>query len=184
MSNSSDSINAPTMNSKSNAPFFNYNKLHFSMNFGTGYVGGSSLYSGVFTSFSPNINYQFTPRLNIQTGVTMVSGLNSFSQRSNPAIQSNFMQRPNQFFLYTSGQYSITQKLSLVGSAYKTLNTNNSEKLNPLFSDYQGMNIGLDYKITKHMSIGTSLNITNNPYNLINQTGTGTFSPFPNPNFW
>jgi hypothetical protein len=163
---------------KQNTPFFNYNKLHFSMNFGAGYIGGSNLYSGAYTSLSPSLNYQVTPRLNIQTGVTLVSGLNNFSPASNPSAQSNFFQGPNQFSFYASGQYLLTKNLSLVGSAYKTVNTNNSEKLNPLFQNFQGMNIGLNYKITDHMSIGTSLNITNNPYNLLNQNVMGGYSPF------
>jgi hypothetical protein len=43
------------------------------------------------------------------------------------------------------------------------------------------MNIGIDYKITDHMSVGTSFNITNNPYNLLNQNVMGGYSPFLHP---
>lgn len=169
---------------KPSNPFFSYSKLHFSMNFGTGYIGGSSLYSGVFTSLSPNINYQVTSRLNIQTGVTLASGLNNNFQSSNPASQTSSFQRPNQFFLYASGQYLLTKNLSLTGSVYKTASTNNSEKFNPLFSDFKGMNIGIDYKITEHLSFGTSFNVSNNPYNLIKQNEMVPYSLFHNPNSW
>ncbi len=56
--------------------------------------------------------------------------------------------------------------------------------MNPLLSDFNGMNIGLDYKITDHMSVGTSLNFSNNRYNMINQNTIGTYSPLLYPNGW
>jgi len=154
------------------------------MSFGAGYIGGSRLYSGAYTTLSPGLNYQVTPRLNIQTGVTLVTGLNGIPQSSNPATQSNYLQRPSMLSLYASGQYLLTKNLSLFGTIYKTVNTNNSEKMNPLLSDFNGMNIGLDYKITDHMSVGTSLNFSNNRYNMINQNTIGTYSPLLYPNGW
>ena len=51
--------------------------------------------------------------------------------------------------------------------------------MNPYFLDYKGMNLGLDYKIGKNMSIGAQLRISNGNNNyLFDQTGIGSFPHF------
>lgn len=160
---------------KSDIAIKNGQKLHYSINFGAGYASGL----GSFTNISPSLNYQFSPKLNFQIGGIFFSGLNNSSKITPSGMQSATVQNPSSYFIYTNGQYLLTNKLTVSGSFYKTINPNNTPKINPYFLDYKGMNLGLNYKLTQNINIGAQFHFSNGYNNLFNQYDTGN-SPFSN----
>lgn len=159
-------------------------RLNYSMELGAGYFGSSNLFSGTFTNIAPSINYQVSPKLNIEAGGIFATGNTSFSQNSILKLNPNLSAQTNQFFVFTNGQYALTNRLMFTGSFYTTLNSNKSPQINPYFLDYKGMDLGLDYKIGKNMTIGAQFRISNGYNNyLFDQSGIGSFSHFGHNNF-
>ena len=175
---SADESNAKVQPTKSSASI-KTPRISYSMELGAGYFGSSNLFSGTFTNISPSLNYIVSPKLKIEFGGTFTTGNTSFSQNSVLKLNPNLSSPTNQFFVFTNGQYALTNRLMLTGSFYTTLNSNKSPQINPYFLDYKGMNLGLDYKIGKNMSIGAQFRISNGYNNsLFDQPGIGSFSHF------
>jgi hypothetical protein len=168
---------------KKATPFFTPQKLHLSLDLGTSFIGGSKYYSGTFFNIAPNLNYLVSPRLKVEVGGVLTSGYNNFYQLpvSPESKSTNVVKQTNQALVYASGQYLLTDKLILTGSVYKTVNSDNSRQINPYYLDYKGMNMGIDYKITKNMSVGAHVKISNsnnNYLNYYNSNNSGLFSPY------
>jgi hypothetical protein len=154
-------------------------RLNYSMELGAGYVSGGNLFSGTYTNIAPSINYLVTPKLKIEVGGIFSTGNTNFSQNSVIKPGTNLSLNTNQYFVYTQGSYSLSNKLVVSGSFYTTLNSNKSTQINPYFLDYKGMNFGLDYKIGKNMSIGAQIRLSNGNNNyLFDQTSFGSLSHY------
>jgi hypothetical protein len=154
----------------------NYQKLHLSLNVGAGFAG-SKYNSGVFTTIAPNLNYMATRRLKLEVGGVFMMGNNNFYQVPGNETRSNFLRRSTQTLIYAQGQYLLNDRLVLSGSVFKSFNPNASSKLNPYALDYKGMNIGLDYKVTKSISVGAQIRYSNGNQNyFLNQNGMGLSS--------
>jgi len=156
----------------------NYQKLHLSLNVGAGFAG-SKYNSGVFTTIAPNLNYMVTRRLKLEVGGVFMMGNNNFYQVPGNETRSNFLRRSTQTLIYAQGQYLLNDRLVLSGSVFKSFNPNASSKLNPYALDYKGMNIGLDYKVTKSISVGAQIRYSNGNQNyFLNQNGMGLSSSY------
>jgi hypothetical protein len=165
----------PTIEDKEPLKPIKNEKLHLSLDVGAG-VMGSKHFSGAYTYIAPNLSYLLTPKLKIEIGAAFISGNYNFYKLSNES-SSKVQLKNDQLFLFTKGQYLLTNRLILSGTVYKTINTNASAQINPYFLDYKGMSVGLDYKISEHMSFGAQFNFSNGTQNdLLYQGGTG-FSP-------
>jgi len=164
---------------KKSEPALKQPKLNYSMELGAGFVSGSSLFSGTYTNIAPSINYMVSPKLNIEVGGVFTTGTTNFSQNSMLKSNPNLSPQTNQFFVFTNGQYALNKRLMLTGSFYTTLNSNKTQQINPYFLDYKGMDLGLNYKLTEHMSIGAQFRISNGYNdNLFDQTGIGSYHHF------
>jgi hypothetical protein len=161
------------------APALKTPRLSYSMELGAGFFSGSSLFSGTYTNIAPSINYLVSPKLNIEVGGVFTTGNTNFNQNSMLKSNPNLSPQTNQFFVFTNGQYALTNRLMLTGSFYSTLNSNKSQQINPYFLDYRGMDLGLNYKLTEHMSLGAQFRMSNGySDNLFDQTGIGSFHHF------
>ncbi len=175
-----DLLNGTSLNPapKQTTPPLIYQKVHLSLNVGAGFVG-SKYNSGVYTSIAPNLNYMATPKLKIEVGGVFVTGNNNFYQVPGTEMRSNFLQRSTQTLFYAQGQYLLNDRLMVTGSVFKSFNPNVSSKLNPYALDYKGMNIGLDYKVTKGLSVGAQIRYSNGNQNyFLNQNGMGLSSSY------
>jgi hypothetical protein len=185
IASSQDSIRKDTVSSfvqmnfhKPPAKLLDAKKLHFSMDVGVGYVGGSNYFSGSYSSFSPSWTYQMTPKLNLEFGGTLFYGnrnsLNTTSIFSKDVIHQN----SNQYILFTKGQYKLTNKLTLNGSAFKTFNSQSNSKMNPNYLDFKSVNVGLNYKITDNVNLGAGIRFSNGLNNFLLPEMNGPFVPF------
>jgi hypothetical protein len=154
-------------------------RLNYSMDIGAAYFSASKLFSGTYTSIAPSVNYLVTPKLNVEVGGIFVTGNINMNQNSSFRQNINLSQNTNQYFVYSKGQYALTNRLMLTGSIYTTLNSNKTPQINQYFLDYKGMDLGLNYKIGEHMNIGAQFRISNgyNDY-LFDNAGMGSFHQF------
>jgi hypothetical protein len=160
--------------SKSAAPL-KFQKLHLSLNIGAGFMT-SKYHSGAFTTIAPNLNYMVTPKFKLEVGGVFLMGNTNFYQVPGVESQKSVFQKSNQMLIYTQGQYLVNDRLMITGSLFKAFDPYNSSKLNPYSLDYKGMNIGLDYKVTKNITFGAQIRYSNgNGY--MNNGGMGLYSP-------
>ncbi|GAB1405710.1 hypothetical protein MASR1M74_28920 [Lentimicrobium sp.] len=73
------------------------------------------------------------------------------------------------FTIYTAGSYRLNDRVTIGGSAYKTLNPAFNERLNPdrLSMEAQGVSFGIGYKVNDNFHIGGEIRFqqsTNNLY--------------------
>ncbi len=150
-------------------------KMKFGLDVGA--FAGYSSYSGEFfgTYISPKVNYRLTTKFSLTVGGTIVNSYGSLYYY--PSTESSFNNPQANFtrsFLYASGAYKLTERLIISGTVYKEINAFNQ---NPYGSesnsnDYQGMIMGVDYKIGEHFFIQGQIEISNDPYSQYHQPGS------------
>jgi hypothetical protein len=161
----------------SSIPYQPTQKMHYSLSIGTGFYAGSTNYYGNYTTIAPSLNYQATPKLNIEVGGVLSRGYNNYLKVPSFGNASNLAYQSNQVFIYSQGNYMLSNKLALTGSVFTTVNSGNSATTAPFYQDYKGATMGLNYKITNSMFIGAQFNVTHGNY-LYNQYGMPFATPF------
>lgn len=174
--------NASDFDEEEIASYLAEKKVKFGMDVGA--FAGFGSYSGAFygTYISPKVKYSLTPKFTLAVGGTIVNSYGSLyyyptaeGSLNNP--QANFTRS----FLYASGAYKLTDRLIISGTVYKEINAFNQ---NPTGSktnsnDYQGMIMGVDYKIGENFFIQGQIEISNDPYSRYHP-GTAGYSGFGN----
>lgn len=161
-----DSVNSfYNKSSQYNNSLLNYKRMSFSVDVGVGF-GASKYNSGSYTYVSPYLSYLVTPRFKLDVGATLLQGLSGNSGLN------GFGGNTTNMMLFARGDYLVTDRLIVSGSAYKifnnynTLNTDFNNNKNS-FDNY-GVSMGMEYKIGEHMIIGAQINVSDgydNPYN-------------------
>jgi hypothetical protein len=151
---------------KKNSSLLNYKRMSFSVDAGFGF-GGNKYYSGGYTYISPYLSYLVTPRFTLDVGGILQQGINGF----NNTEFNSFGGKSTNLLLFARGNYLVSDRLIISGSIYKTFTNNkitNSEFLgNKKSLDNYGISVGMDYKISEHMTIGAQVNFSNgndNPF--------------------
>lgn len=147
--------------------FIQDKKLKIQVEVGSSF--GSSLYGGgqyFGTYLAPQIRYQMTPRFSIGGGAMLTSTYGS--PYYEPSRFGNSSSNFNRTFLFVSGAYKLTDRLTLTGAAYKEINLLQSEiPSSPALNyDYQGVIMGAEFQISDNVFIKGEIEISNgyNPY--------------------
>lgn len=152
-------------------PFRKKSHTGFSVN--TGYTVSSNGQGGPFLSLSPHVIYPVSDRFYLNTGIT--AGYGNMYMPSFITGEESQMLPMTQMFIYASGNYIVSNKLTVSGSAYKQIvdvkNPNSSLKSSTSF-DYQGLSIGFNYKLTENISFDAHIHF-NSPSNY-----NSLYSPF------
>lgn len=127
--------------------------LQTGASFSSGYGGGSMFNTFVAPSFSQPVGKKLTLSAGAVIGNTtfnntpMINGEGQFSP-----VSGNL----TTFTIFTSGAYQVNDRLTVTGSAYKTINPAFNPRMNPesLRMEAQGMSVGVGYRVGENMHIG------------------------------
>lgn len=160
-------------------------KLKTGVDVGMGYMFSSAGYGGPQFYFRPHLTYPVTDRFWITAGIQ--AGYNQFMVQNFSAEGSNYKMLPmTQMFLYASGNYKVSEKLILTGTAYKQVFSESGFERRSKINSYinNGMSVGFNYKIGANLSIGAQININNNNYNPYSAGGLYPTAGYYNPYVW
>jgi len=161
----------------------NHSDLKFNLqsgaSFSTGFGGGGLFNTFLAPSFSQNLGKKFTLSAGMVMSNTTYNNLNLLNQDGTFRPYSGNM---TNFTLYAAGSYQVNERLTLSGSAYKTINPAFNARLNPdqLRMDAQGMSFGVGYKVGENMHIGAEIRIQQGNSNFYSPYGIPGGSPFNN----
>lgn len=167
-----------TPNLVKNVSLLSPSRMSFKLDMGAGFVGGSN--SGMYTYLAPYLRYSLTPKFKLDIGgILCQSSGNLFGNETGSFNSTSFL-------LFAKGNYLLTDKLTLTGSAYKTFYPNSvlNSDLNKKYStDNYGFSLGMDYKINKHLSFGAQIIMAKgNNNNYLFQSQPSLFGGFPSDN--
>ncbi|MCX6248895.1 MAG: hypothetical protein NTW10_14310 [Bacteroidetes bacterium] len=150
----SDSL-PPSAENVSRSTSLPLHKLHVGVQAGTQFTTTSGYGSGFSTYLSPTLTYPVSKRFLISGGISVVN-TNLFGYRpyysfgEGPSYSGNFTQAT----LWVSGQYMLSNRLVITGTAYKTFDIL-GDNPNARFykSTPQGAYFNVGYKINDFMHI-------------------------------
>ncbi|MCD4665887.1 MAG: hypothetical protein K8R68_11510 [Bacteroidales bacterium] len=149
----------------------------FGTNFGAGNNYGAYL--------APHISYPISPKFSINAGAILSSTYGNLYYE--PVYGGAHLGYPGNFnrtFIYVEGAYQLNEKVTLTGAVYKEINFLNNSKTTMSTNnyDYQGMIMGIDYKLGENVYIRGQVEFSNgaNPYRNRSYFNPGnSFSPSP-----
>jgi hypothetical protein len=151
--------------------------LQTGASFSTGYGGGSLFSTYMAPSFSQNLGKKFTLSAGAVINNTTFNNTAIWNQDGQLNPYSGNL---TTFTLYASGSYQVNEKLTLSGSAYKTINPAFNARLNPenLQMEAQGMSFGVGYKVGENMHIGAEIRMQQGGSNLYSPYGRQFGNPY------
>lgn len=163
-------INSPSGNLAGQSPArFN---LQTGASFGTGYGNGSLFSTYIAPSFNQNLSKKFTLTAGAVISNTTFNNTALWNSEGQLTPVSGNL---TTFTLYTSGAYQVNERLTVTGSAYKTINPAFNARLNPdqLQMEAQGMSVGFGYKVGENLHIGAEIRMQ--------QGNSNFYNPYVNP---
>ena len=148
-------------------------KFDFGMTIGTGFTFSPGNFYGPSYSVAPGFSYRITPRLFLSAGLMLEHAV--FYPLYGETDNQDKILPMTRAFLYTSGSYLLSNRLTIQGMVYKSLN--DIPLLNTYNSsyNYQGMGVGFNYKISRSISVGVHMQVQQNSgypyYNLMPPAG-------------
>ena len=166
-------------------------QLHVGVQVGTQFTTTSGYGSGLSTFLSPTLTYPVSRRFSVSGGISIVNtslyGVKPWysypEQKSVPGYSGNFTQAT----LWVSGQYMLSDRLTLTGTAYKTIDVlGDKPGYYPFYNNNpQGAYLNVGYKIGNNMHIEAGFGYSKgsygynyDPYNPV--FGTSNNNPFFN----
>lgn len=156
-------------------------KIAVALSMGTSFISTSHAGNGTSSFIAPSVNYRFSPKLSLNTGL-LVSH-NNFSvpvEYFNPESRSVVIRATpveSQNIFYATGNYYVTPRLLITGSLMQTFSeTSNIQSSRGLNNSFKIMSMGFEYKISENITIGARTHIVQsnglNCYPQINNTFT------------
>ena len=107
---------------------------------------------------APKLRFQATPRLFVNTGVSIV-------QYSLLPSQMKYTGSPQRTatgaYFFAEGMYLLNERWSVNGSVMKEVSPPPMQKANPYSVPNQSMHFGVDYKITPNITVGARVGYSN-----------------------
>ena len=155
-------------------------KLNVNFQLGTQFMTTSGYGSGFSTFFSPSLSYPVSKRFLLRGGISIVNiSLNGFKPYYSFPEERSFSGNITQAMLWFSGQYQLNERLTLTGTAYKTLDLMNERAWNSPFykNNPQGIHLNIGYRINDYMHIDAGFGYSKgyNPYNVYDPFDTSPF---------
>jgi hypothetical protein len=139
-------------------------KLDVNVEFGTYFSTSPGYGSGFGTYIAPQLSYILTPRLRVSTGLKVFQ-TNSFNEQLYSPFLHPFPYYGDAFgsLIYVRGDYLLTENLMISGTAFKQVEPfrMNQQMVPHPSLDYQGIIMGVDYKIGEHFYIHGEVEFSN-----------------------
>lgn len=117
---------------------------------GVSFLGSSK--NTAFTTFvAPKIGYQLNERLKLNLGLMhySITGNTYMAVGQNEALINPNSKNRTGNLIFAEGEYLVNKKISVNGGVMVDANNFNNSKNN-----YKAVSLGMDYKVSKHSSIG------------------------------
>lgn len=153
--------------------------LQTGASFSSGFGGGSLFNTYLAPSFSQALSKKFTLSAGAVISNTTYSNLNLINKEGSLGKYSGNM---TNFTLYAAGAYQVNERLTVTGTAFKTINPAFNNRLNPnqLRMDAQGMSFGVGYKVSDNVHIGAEIRYQQGNSNFYYPMGIPGDNPYMN----
>jgi hypothetical protein len=163
-------------------------KLHIGIQAGTEFMSTSGYGSGFSTFLSPTLTYPVSNKFLISGGISIVNtSLYGFKPWYSFPEEKSYTGNITQAMLWVSGQYLLSDRVTITGTAYKTIDIFGEKPGNSTFYKYnpQGAYLNVGYKISDYMHIeaGFGYSRGSNGYSFGNPYSPGFGSSNFNPYF-
>ncbi|MEI7663573.1 MAG: hypothetical protein WCK34_15295 [Bacteroidota bacterium] len=149
-------------------------KFNYGLNLGSEFASikgfGSEITTQVSPHFSYNVSKRFSVGIGIGMGTTHYINARSWFQNEQPAASNGSFTTGS---IYVSGQYLVSDRITLSGSAFKIFPVTKDplpfNPFNPVSRNgAQGANLNIDYKISDHFHIQANFRYSQglSPFNL------------------
>lgn len=178
-------VNDSELNHKEISDIILKRKVKFNVEVGTtfGTTFGNGSYVGTYVS--PHLTVPITNRFSLSTGGYFLNSqaINSNSENSFYNPYNPFSNGLTRTFIYVEGAYRLTENLTVTGAVYKEFNMFNKppQGINSGDYDYEGVIMGVDYKIGENIFIHGQVEFSNgrSPYHRTSGFGhPGQMDPF------
>lgn len=150
-------------------------------------VGSMGSHGNYFQSYlSPSLSAPVNKNLTITAGVTYSNiQLNHTPMVNTEGNVENFSGNLNTLTMFTAGSYRVNDKLTVTGSAFKTINPSFNARLNPnqLQMEAQGVSFGVGYQLSENTHIGAEIRMQQGNSNFLSPYSDPYNSPFNRGNF-
>jgi hypothetical protein len=166
-------------------------QLHVGVQLGSVFATTSGYGSGFSTYLSPILTYPVSRRFSISGGIsvtnTQLYGVKPFYPFAEGSSFPGFTGNLTQTTLWVSGQYLLSDRITLTGTLFKTISLSGQQLINSPFynNNPQGGYLNIGYKVSNNMHIEAGFGYTKgyngyyyNPYNSI--FGSSNINPFFN----
>lgn len=164
-------------------------QLHIGIQAGTEFMSTSGYGSGFSTFLSPTLTYPVSKKFVVSGGFSIVNtSLYGFKPWYSFPEEKSFTGNITQAMLWVSGQYLLGDRITITGTAYKTIDIFGEKPGNSSFynNNPQGGYLNVGYKVSDnlHIEAGFGYSRGSNGYSFgypYNQGfGSSNFSPFFN----
>ncbi|HEY4785419.1 MAG TPA: hypothetical protein VIH57_05195 [Bacteroidales bacterium] len=139
-----------------------------------GYASGSSFY------LAPEFKLKLSPKFRVNAGIMLAQNRFNINMPTSLFGEKSVVVKSSPTYdgvAYASGSYSLNSRLTFSGSIIKSFSPDGSYSDNVAWrNSFQMMSLGVDYKLSDHMSIGGGVHFLQssgfNPY-----TGYNYMSP-------
>jgi hypothetical protein len=162
-------------------------KLHVGIQAGTEFMTTSGYGSGFSTFLSPTLTYPVSKRFLVSGGISIVNtSFYGYKPYYSFPGENSYSGNITQAMLWVSGQYLLSDRLTITGTAYKTIDILGEKPGNSSFykTNPQGAYLNFGYKINDHMHIDAGFGYSqgSNGYNYgfpgIRGFGSSDYNPY------
>ena len=131
-------------------------KLHVGIQAGTEFMTTSGYGSGFSTFLSPTLTYPVSKKFMASGGFSIINtSLYGFKPYYSFPEERSYSGNITQAMLWVSGQYLLSDRVTITGTAYKTIDIFGEKLRNSSFykNNPQGVYLNIGYKISDNMHI-------------------------------
>ena len=162
-------------------------QMHIGIQAGTEFMSTSGDGSGFSTFLSPTLTYPVSKKFIVSGGISIVNtSLYGFKPYYSFPEEKSYTGNITQAMLWVSGQYLLNDRITITGTAYKTIDILGEKPGNPSFyrNNPQGAFLNVGYKINDNMHIEAGFGYSKGSngssfgYPGIHGFGSSNYNPF------